>query len=129
MAVSYTHLAGSYLADLPALRHLASVQELPLTRRVTFLVGENGTGKSVSYTHLDVYKRQPAIPGNFPYREGGAGTFHPKTSDACVHCGLCVRDVYKRQHGKGAPLTDFCHLHMPPFSKAEIQEGVEGAVD
>ena len=32
----------------------------------------------------------PAIPGNFPYREGGAGTFHPKTSDACVHCGLCV---------------------------------------
>ena len=34
----------------------------------------------------------PAIPGNFPYREGGAGTFHPKTSDACVHCGLCVRE-------------------------------------
>lgn len=37
---------GSYLHDLPAVRSLARRRELPLTRSVTFLVGENGTGKS-----------------------------------------------------------------------------------
>ena len=32
------------------------------------------------------------IPGNRPYRDGGSGgKFRPLTSDACVHCGLCVR--------------------------------------
>lgn len=32
------------------------------------------------------------IPGNRPYREGGSGgKFRPLTSDACVHCGLCVK--------------------------------------
>ena len=35
---------------------------------------------------------QPVIPGNRPYRNGGAGgQFRPLTGDACVHCGLCVR--------------------------------------
>lgn len=34
----------------------------------------------------------PAIPGNYPYCEGGAGAFHPRTSEACVHCGTCVRE-------------------------------------
>lgn len=35
----------------------------------------------------------PAIPGNRPYREGGSGgKFRPLTSDACVRCGLCVKE-------------------------------------
>ena len=35
----------------------------------------------------------PTIPGNRPYREGGSGgKFRPLTSEACVHCGLCVRE-------------------------------------
>ncbi len=34
----------------------------------------------------------PNIPGNYPYKEGGAGSFHPRTGDACVRCGLCVRE-------------------------------------
>lgn len=37
---------GSYLRDLPVVRSLAAMDELPFTRPVTFLVGENGTGKS-----------------------------------------------------------------------------------
>ena len=33
------------------------------------------------------------IPGNRPYRDGGSGgKFRPLTSDACVHCGLCVKN-------------------------------------
>lgn len=35
-----------YLLDIPAIRHLAEGGPLELTRPVTFLVGENGTGKS-----------------------------------------------------------------------------------
>ena len=36
----------SYLHKLPVVRHLRDMDELPLTKRVTFLVGENGIGKS-----------------------------------------------------------------------------------
>ena len=64
--------AGSYLADLPALRHLASVQELPLTRRVTFLVGENGTGKSTTIRHLMGFSK----PDSGSTKIEGMETFH-----------------------------------------------------
>lgn len=37
---------GSYLAGLPAVRHLIEHESLELKDRVTFFVGENGTGKS-----------------------------------------------------------------------------------
>ena len=36
----------SYLKSLPAVRHLSQVEALTFTSPVTFLVGENGTGKS-----------------------------------------------------------------------------------
>lgn len=36
----------SYLRGLPAVRHLIQHGELPFSKEVTFLVGENGTGKS-----------------------------------------------------------------------------------
>lgn len=38
--------AASYLNYLPVIRHLQRRKELPLKAPVTFLVGENGTGKS-----------------------------------------------------------------------------------
>ncbi len=37
---------GSYLNGLPMIKHLAAVGRLRLSSNVTFLVGENGTGKS-----------------------------------------------------------------------------------
>jgi len=37
---------GSYLHGLPVVRYLAVTKELPFSKAVTFLVGENGTGKS-----------------------------------------------------------------------------------
>ncbi|WP_330387153.1 AAA family ATPase [Acidaminobacter hydrogenoformans] len=36
----------SYLNELPAIKHLKQMEALPITRRVTFFVGENGVGKS-----------------------------------------------------------------------------------
>ncbi len=36
----------SYLASLPAIKYLASVERLPFSQPVTFLAGENGAGKS-----------------------------------------------------------------------------------
>ncbi len=38
--------SDSYLYDIPAIRYLQENKELPLHSRVTFFVGENGTGKS-----------------------------------------------------------------------------------
>lgn len=35
-----------YFAQLPVVQHLKRHKELPLSRPVTFFVGENGTGKS-----------------------------------------------------------------------------------
>ncbi len=37
---------GSYLHDLPVVRHLKQMDALTFSKAVTFLVGENGTGKS-----------------------------------------------------------------------------------
>lgn len=35
---------------------------------------------------------QLQLPGNRPYKDGGnGGKFRPLTNDACVHCGLCVK--------------------------------------
>ncbi len=44
--------------------------------------------------NLDADQLEPVlVPGNYPYREGGSGGhFDPLTSDACTHCGLCVRE-------------------------------------
>jgi predicted ATPase len=36
----------SFLSNIPAVRHLILKGELPFTKPVTFLIGENGTGKS-----------------------------------------------------------------------------------
>ncbi|WP_434311602.1 4Fe-4S binding protein [Hominifimenecus sp. rT4P-3] len=33
------------------------------------------------------------VPGNYPYKDGGhRGKFRPQTTDACTHCGVCVRE-------------------------------------
>jgi len=66
-------LPGSYLCDLPVVQHLAKMEELPFSSPVTFLVGENGTGKS---TLLE------AIAAAFGFNpEGGTKNFNFSTKD------------------------------------------------
>ena len=62
----------SYLHSLPAVRHLAQVEALTFSRAVTFLVGENGTGKS---TLLEAI----AVAAGFN-AEGGTRNFSFSTS-------------------------------------------------
>lgn len=64
---------GSYLADLPAVKHLMKPKSLEFTKAVTFLVGENGTGKS---TLLEAI----AVAYGFN-AEGGTRNFCFSTSD------------------------------------------------
>lgn len=45
---------GSYLRDLPVVRHLAAMEQLVFDSPVTFLVGENGCGKSTLLEALAV---------------------------------------------------------------------------
>ena len=66
--------SGSYLAEIPAIRHLMQVRELELEKPVTFFVGENGTGKS---TLLE------AVAVAFGFNpEGGTRNFRFSTADS-----------------------------------------------
>lgn len=68
----------SYLRDLPVIRYLLRNHSLDFTQSVTFLVGENGTGKSTLLEAIAVaYGFNP---------EGGTINFHFSTADS--HSGL-----------------------------------------
>lgn len=82
---------GSYLADLPVVRHLAQMKALDFPKAVTFLVGENGTGKSTLLEAIAVaYGFNP---------EGGTRNFSFSTSathsDLHRHLTL-ARSAYPR---------------------------------
>ena len=64
----------SYLSNLPAVRCLQEPNELALTKRVSFLVGENGVGKSTLMEAL-------AIAMGFN-PEGGTINFRFSTADS-----------------------------------------------
>ena len=64
----------SWLRKLPVVRHLKQMERLPITRRVTFLVGENGVGKSTILEALAVHQ------GFNP--EGGSINFRFSTNDS-----------------------------------------------
>lgn len=69
---------GSYLADLPAVKYLASGHPLNLKNSVTFFVGENGAGKSTLIEAI-------AVAYGFN-AEGGSRNF--SFSTAQTHSGL-----------------------------------------
>lgn len=82
--------ASSYLGELPVVRHLTRMKELAFPNPVTFLVGENGTGKSTileaiavaygfnaeggtqnfnfatSATHSDLYRHLTILKSAYP---------------------------------------------------------------
>ncbi len=64
----------SYLRELPVVRHLMELKELPLRSRVTFFVGENGVGKSTLIEAVAV------AMGFNP--EGGTINFNFSTEDS-----------------------------------------------
>lgn len=65
---------GSYLKEIPAIRHLMQVRQLELEKPVTFFVGENGTGKSTLLEAIAVaYGFNP---------EGGTRNFRFSTEDS-----------------------------------------------
>ena len=66
--------ADSYLHDLPVVRHLQNMGELPISKHVTFFVGENGVGKSTLIEAIAVSM------GFNP--EGGTINFNFSTEDS-----------------------------------------------
>lgn len=72
-----------YLAELPAVRRLLDGWRLPLCKRVTFLVGENGTGKS---TLLEAI----AVAWGFN-AEGGSLNFQFHTAETHSDLGGLLR--------------------------------------
>lgn len=74
---------GSYLNHIPAVRHLKEMKHLPLHAPVTFLVGENGTGKS---TLLEAI----AVAAGFN-PEGGTRNFSFSTRSTHSRLHECLR--------------------------------------
>ncbi len=66
--------ADSYLHDLPVVKHLQNMGELPISKHVTFLIGENGVGKSTLIEAIAVSM------GFNP--EGGTINFNFSTEDS-----------------------------------------------
>ena len=83
--------ANSYLNDLPVVRQLKKQQRLPFHAPVTFLVGENGTGKS---TLLEAI----AVAAGFN-AEGGTRNFNFSTNNTHSELHRCIglsRRAYPR---------------------------------
>jgi len=64
----------SYLHSLPVVKHLRDMSELPVSKRVTFFVGENGVGKSTLVEAIAVSMRFNP--------EGGTINFNFSTEDS-----------------------------------------------
>jgi len=81
---------GNYLNDLPVIANLREMGELQLTKPVTFIVGENGVGKSTLIEGIAV------AMGFNP--EGGTVNFNFSTeeSHSDLHEYLTVSRGYKR---------------------------------
>jgi len=78
---------SSYLHDLPVVKHLICHRSLPISKNVTFFVGENGAGKS---TLLEAI----AVAYGFN-AEGGSVNF--KFSTKNTHSDLCDRLVLRKR--------------------------------
>ena len=74
VAISGALPPESYLNDLAVIRSLRSLERLPITKPVTFLVGENGIGKSTLIEAIAVHQ------GFNP--EGGTVNFSFSTEDS-----------------------------------------------
>lgn len=83
--------AGSYLRTLPVVRYLCDRPRLAFDADVTFLVGENGTGKS---TLLEAV----AVACGFN-PEGGSRNFNFSTNDTHSELHRCLR-VVRRAYPK-----------------------------
>ena len=85
---------GNYLKDLPVITNLREMGELQLTKAVTFIVGENGVGKSTLIEGI-------AIAMGFN-PEGGTVNFNFSTeeSHSNLHEYLTVSRGYDNEYGK-----------------------------
>ena len=84
-----------YLRDIPAVRHLIREKHIAFTKPVTFLVGENGTGKS---TLLEAI----AVAYGFN-AEGGTKNFNFSTRN--------TRLSRRRLFSQSGKLLQPCHGH------------------
>ena len=118
---------NSYLNDLSVIKHLKSRGELTFNKRVTFLVGENGTGKS---TLIE------AIAVAFGFNpEGGSRNFCFSTNDShselCDHITLAKHDFAKDGYFLRAEsfynvASEIERLDLIPAASAKIIESYGG---
>ena len=84
----------SYLSQLPVVKNLLKIKELPLTSDVTFLVGENGTGKSTLLEAIAVSTGFNAEGGTRNFRFSTADTHSDLSGYLTVVKGVRPRDGF-----------------------------------
>ena len=85
---------GSYLAALPVVKNLWKMKELRFTSNVTFLVGENGTGKSTLLEAIAVSMGFNAEGGTRNFRFSTADTHSELNEYITVVKGLHPKDGF-----------------------------------
>ena len=85
---------GSYLAALPVVKNLWKMKELRFTSNVTFLVGENGTGKSTLLEAMAVSMGFNAEGGTRNFRFSTADTHSALNEYITVVKGVRPRDGF-----------------------------------
>ena len=84
----------SYLSSLPVVKNLQKLKELRFTSNVTFLVGENGTGKSTLLEAIAVSTGFNAEGGTRNFRFSTADTHSELNEYITVVKGLHPRDGF-----------------------------------
>lgn len=84
----------SYLSGLPVVKNLLEIKELRFTSNVTFLVGENGTGKSTLLEAIAVSMRFNAEGGTRNFRFSTAHTHSELNEYITVVKGIRPRDGF-----------------------------------
>lgn len=85
---------GSYLSYLPVVKNLQKIKELRFTSNVTFLVGENGTGKSTLLEAIAVSMGFNAEGGTRNFRFSTADTHSALNEYITVVKGVRPRDGF-----------------------------------
>lgn len=123
------YMEPSYVADLPVVQYLNQIRELDLAHDVTFLVGENGTGKSTLIEAIAICAGYNA--------EGGSKNFHFATKQTSSNLSEYL-SITKSAHEKDgfflraesfynvASQVDDLHLNLQEYGGYSLHEQSHG---
>ncbi len=119
--------AASYLSELPVIRNLRRIGQLAFTSPVTFLVGENGTGKSTLLEAVALSMGFNAEGGTRNFRFSTADTVSELSEYLTVVKGIRPRDGFFLRAESFYNVASYINqLDSEPFAGARIIDSYGG---